>query len=166
MQDDTITKISSAIENSVEGGCVDYQGSFWFVSSRQGILHLYQNYFSDMGAYWGIHQTVNSIQAYGNKIYVGCEDELYCFEGKNQVEDALTEACKGLRIRQLFLDDSGRIWVVSHENGLRFMDPEGNITCIHTENSGLGTNKTRCIRERKNGEILIGTEEGIFLRDP
>ncbi len=165
LQDDTITKISSAIESSVEGGCVDYQGSFWFVSSRQGILHLYQNYFSDMGAYWGIHQTVNSIQAYGNKIYVGCEDGLYCFEGKNQVEDALTEACKGLRIRQLLLDDSGRIWVVSHENGLRFMDAAGSIASIHTENSDLGTNKTRCIWERKNGEVLIGTEEGIYLRD-
>lgn len=165
LQNDEITKISSSIESSVEEGCVDYQGSFWFVSSRQGILHLYQNYFSDMGVYWGIHQTVNAIQPYENKIYVGCEDGLYCFEGKKQVEDSLTEACKGLRIRQLYLDNSGKIWVVSHENGVSFMDTQGNISSIQTENSDLKTDKTRCIWERENGEVLIGTEEGIYLRD-
>ncbi len=165
LKDDKITKISTTFQSSVEDGCVDYQGSFWFVSSRQGILHLYQNYFSDLGNYWGIHQTVNSIQPYQNKIYVGCEDGLSCFEGKNKVEDSLTDACKGLRIRQLYLDAQGTIWVVSHENGIRLMDTEGTITSINTDNSDLGTNKTRCIWERKNGEILIGTEEGIYLRD-
>ncbi len=165
LKDDTITKIDSSFQSSVEEGCVDYQGSYWFVSSRQGILHLYQNYFSDMGAYWGIHQTVNAIQPLGNKVYVGCEDGLSCFEGKNKVKDTLTEACEGLRIRQLFLDDQETLWVVSYENGLRLMDAAGTITSINTENSDLGTNKTRCIWKRENGEVFIGTEEGLYLRD-
>ncbi len=165
LKEDRVTKIDSSFQSSVEEGCVDYQGSFWFVSSRQGILHLYQNYFSDMGAYWGICQTVNAIQPLGNKVYVGCEDGLYCFKGKSRVEDALTKACEGLRIRQLFPDDQGTLWVVSYDNGLILMDTEGTITSINTDNSDLGTNKTRCIWKRKNGEVLIGTEEGIYVRD-
>ncbi len=165
LKEDQITKVDSAFQSSVEEGCVDYQGSFWFVSSRQGILHLYQNYFSDMGAYWGIFETVNAMQPVENKVYVGCEDGLYCFEGKNKVEDALTKACEGLRIRQLFLDDRGTLWVVSYDNGLSLMDAEGAITGINTDNSDLGTDQTRCIWKRENGEVLIGTEQGIYLMD-
>ncbi len=37
-----------------------------------------------------------------------CDDEQkICDLIKNKIEDALTKACEGLRIRQLFLDDRG-----------------------------------------------------------
>lgn len=44
-----------------------------------------------------IIQTVNSIQPYENRIYVGCDDGLYCYEGKKQVKDKLVRFCKGQR---------------------------------------------------------------------
>lgn len=38
MQDDTITKISSAIENFVEGGCVGYQGTFFYEIKKNPVM--------------------------------------------------------------------------------------------------------------------------------
>ena len=45
------------------------------------------------------------------------------------------------------------------------MDTEGHISSYTTENSGLETDKIRCIWQKNNGEILIGTEEGLYLMD-
>lgn len=165
LQNDKLMKLDSSFESSVEDGCTDYQGSFWFVSSRQGILQLYQNHFSDMGSYWGISKTVNSIQPYQDRIYVGCEDGLYCFSGKAKIKDMLTEACRGLRIRQIYLDNENDLWVSTYEHGLKKMDSDGNITSFDKKSSNLGTDKTRCVWTRQNGEVLVGTEEGLYLID-
>ena len=91
----TISRLDLDFDESIEEGCEDYQGNYWFVSSREGVLQLYENYFSDLGPYWNIDQTVNSIQPYGNLIYVGCDDGLYCYEGKKQVRDKLVKSCSG-----------------------------------------------------------------------
>lgn len=97
LEKDAVKRLDLDFGESIEEGCEDYQGNYWFVSSRQGVLQLYENYFSDLGAYWGISQTVNSIQPYENRIYVGCDDGLYCYEGKKQVKDKLVRSCKGQR---------------------------------------------------------------------
>ncbi len=165
LKDEELSAVQSELNDSIEEGCKDYQGNYWFVSSRQGVLQLYQNYFSDLGSYWNIKQTVNSIQPYNGKIYVGCDDGLYCYDGKDRVEDELSKACGGLRIRQIYEDGEQNLWVSTYQNGIRKMDTNGNITSYTSENSNLATDKIRCIWQKNNGEILIGTEEGLYLMD-
>lgn len=77
---DRISAVKTPIEDSIEDTCQDYQGNYWFVSSRQGVLQLYKNNFSNLGSYWGLEQTINSIQVYQGKIYVGGDNGLYCME--------------------------------------------------------------------------------------
>ena len=165
LKDDELSALKLELNDSIEEGCKDYQGNFWFVSSRQGVLQLYQNYFSDLGSYWNLKQIVNSIQPYRDRIYVGCDDGLYCYDGRTQVKDELTEECTGLRIREIYEDGSGNLWISTYQNGIRKMDTEGHISSYTTENSGLETDKIRCIWQKNNGEILIGTEEGLYLMD-
>ena len=161
--DNQISAIRTPVADSVEETCQDYQGNYWFVSSRQGILQLYKNQFSNLENYWRMDQTVNSIQCYQGKIYVGCDDGLYCFCGQKRVKDNLTAACGNKRIRQIYQDKEGKLWISTYQNGIWVMDADGNISQYNSDNSELETNQIRCIWQKENKEILIGTEEGLYL---
>lgn len=164
LSDGKISAVKTPIDDSVEDTCQDYQGNYWFVSSRQGILQLYKNHFSNLSNYWRLTKTVNSIQPYQRKIYVGCEDGLYCFYGKDRVEDRLTVACNQNRIRQIYLDREGNLWVSTYQDGIRVMYADGSVESYNTANSGLETNQIRCIWQRADKTLLIGTEEGLYVR--
>ena len=164
LKDDKVSKVNLSMNDSVEGGCQDYQGNYWFVSSRQGVLQIYENHFSNLSDYWGIKETVNSIQNYGNKIYVGCDSGLYCFKGKKKLQDKLTKACEGMRIRQIYRDRDNNLWISTYQDGIKVLYTNGQIITYTMANSGLETNQIRCIWQRENKEILIGTEEGLFIR--
>ncbi len=162
----TISKLQLQINDSVEEMCTDYQGNLWFVSSRQGILQLYENGFSDLGTYWGLNDTVNALLKCDNLIYVGTDNGLYGYIGKEQVSNELISACEGERIRHLYMDKGQNLWVSTYQNGLKEMQPDGTITVFNKENSGLTTDRIRCVKEQEDGGILIGTEQGLFsLRD-
>ncbi len=162
---DRISAVKTPIDDSIEDTCQDYQGNYWFVSSRQGVLQLYKNNFSNLGSYWGLEQTINSIQVYQGKIYVGGDDGLYCLDGKKRVENNLTAECGGKRIRQIYQDKDGNLWISSYQDGIRRMDKDGNVSQYNTSNSELKTNQIRCIWQRKNKEMLIGTEEGLYVQN-
>lgn len=162
---DRLLEVKTSIADSIEDVCQDYQGNYWFVSSRQGIMQLYETYFSDLGNYWGLEQTINSIQVYQGKVYVGGEDGLYCFYGKEKVEDNLTAECRGKRIRQIYLDKENNLWISTYQDGIRVLDANRGVSSYNTNNSGLETNQIRCIWQRQNKEVLIGTEDGLYVRD-
>ena len=164
LKNDKVSKVDLSMNDSVEGGCQDYQGNYWFISSRQGVLQIYENHFSNLSDYWGIKQTVNSIQNYGSKIYVGCDEGLYCFKGKKKLQDKLTKACEGMRIRQIYRDKDNNLWISTYQNGIKVLYTNGQIITYTMANSGLETNQIRCIWQRENKEILIGTEDGLFIR--
>ena len=163
LQGNTVRKLQLQINDSVEEMCTDYQGNLWFVSSRQGILQLYENGFSDLGTYWGLDDTVNALLKWDNVIYVGTDSGLYGYRGKERVSNELTAACEGERIRHLYLDNRQNLWVSTYQNGLKQMQSDGTITIFNKENSGLTTDRIRCVWQQKDGSILIGTEQGLFV---
>lgn len=162
LKGNTISKMEFALNDSVEGGCRDYQGNYWFVSSRQGILQIYENHFSNLGSYWQLNQTVNAIQNYEGKTYVGCDDGLYCFKGKKRIQDKLTKSCEKKRIRQIYLDREDNLWISTYQDGLKVLYADGRIRNYTMADSGLETNQIRCVWQRENKETLIGTEEGLY----
>ena len=163
LQGNTVRKLQLQINDSVEEMCTDYQGNLWFVSSRQGILQLYENGFSDLGTYWGLNDTVNALLKWGDVIYVGTDSGLNGYRGKEQVSNELTAACEGERIRHLYLDNRQNLWVSTYQNGLKQMQQDGTITIFNKENSGLKTDRIRCVRQQEDGGILIGTEQGLYV---
>lgn len=166
LEENTVKKLELQINDSVEEMCTDYQGNLWFVSSRQGILQLYENGFSDLGTYWGLDDTVNAFLKWGNLIYVGTDSGLYAYRGKELVSNELIASCKGERIQHLYLDNQQNLWVSTYHDGLKQMRSDGTITVYNKENSGLTTDRMRCVRQQEDGNILIGTEQGLFaLKD-
>lgn len=163
LEEGNLKKLDIPLTDSVEEACIDYEGNYWFVSSRQGILQVFENMFSNLGMYLGIEKTVNSIEYYQDELYVGCDDGIYCFRNKEPVDNNLTQSCKGDRIRQIYKDREDQLWVSTYYHGLKVMDANGLVSVLNTDNSGLKTNQIRCTCQRKNGDMLVGTEQGVYL---
>jgi ligand-binding sensor domain-containing protein/GGDEF domain-containing protein len=155
--------VDLSISDSIEETCTDYQGNYWFASSRMGIMELYKNDFSNLSNYWGLTDVVNSIQIEGDKTYVGTDNGLYCFQDGESVEDDLTLACGEERIRQIYKDSEGRIWISTYQAGILVQDTDGQIYVVDKTDSELTTDRIRSVSEMSDGRILIGTEEGIFI---
>ncbi len=163
LEDGILTPMDFDLNNSVESVCKDYQGNYWFASSRQGIMHIYENYFTDLGKYLKYNQMVNAIETYRDKLYIGSDTGLSCYVGRElSDDDELAERCKGLRIRQVYADDEDGIWVVTYTEGLIHQDANGQITRYYSRNSNLSTDALRCIYELRDHSFAIGSEEGIF----
>ncbi|MDO4623349.1 MAG: two-component regulator propeller domain-containing protein [Eubacteriales bacterium] len=164
MEKDVLTAMDYELNNSVESVCVDYQGNYWFSSSRQGVMQLYENYFSNLGEYLNYDQTVNSIEPYEDKLYIGSDSGLSCYRGKEPVtDDPLVKACENRRIRQIHADSDRNLWIVTYRMGLIKISPDGKITVLDSSNSGFTTNAMRCIYECRDGRFLVGSEEGAFV---
>ena len=163
IKNDKLAEIDVQMKESVEQVCMDYQGGLWFASSRKGILNLSPSNFSNLGTYWNINGVVNSIQIVGEKTYVGTDDGLYCFVGETSTEDELTKACQSDRIREIYKDSEGRLWVASYSTGIKVMTTDGKVESINTSNSDLAIDQIRCIREMKDGSFLVGTEAGLYV---
>lgn len=162
LQNDAVTPQRFLVSDSIEEMCTDYQGGIWFASSRQGILQLYENGFSDLGSYWGLHDTVNALQKHGDLIYAATDNGLFAYRGKERVDTPLTEDCTGERIRHLYTDSAGNLWVSTYRDGVKRLNTDGTITTFNTENSGLTTNQTRCVWQAADGTVYLGTEQGLF----
>lgn len=165
LENDKVKKLQFPFNDSVEEGCEDYQGNLWFVSSREGVLQIYKNHFSDLGSYWNLNETTNSVQPYGDKIYVGCDTGLYCYRDREQIEDELVKKCKGERIRQIYKDNEDNLWVSTYQDGIKVLKTDGSVTNYNMDNSGLHTNKIRCVWEMADKEMLVGTEDGLYVID-
>lgn len=162
LQNDIVTQQRFLVNDSIEEMCTDYQGGIWFASSRQGVLQLYENGFSDLGSYWGLHETVNALQKHDGLIYAATDGGLFAYRGKERVTTALTEDCAGERIRHLYTDSAGNLWVSTYRDGVKRLNTDGTITTFNTENSGLTTNQTRCVWQAADGTVYLGTEQGLF----
>ena len=87
------------------------------------------------------------------------------FQGEKRVTDNLTNACRGMRIRQIYLDEDDDLWISTYQNGIKVFRAGGMISDYNTVNSGIGTNQIRCIWKCQNKEVLIGTEDGLYVID-
>ena len=154
---------------AIEMQTSDYQGNMWFVSSRQGIMKIVINNFQNYTALAGIpDEVVNVTCLYDRDLYVGTDNGLYIIsEGGKRMTNKLTDYIGHARIRNIMEDSKGNLWISTFtENlGLVCYGNDQKISAYTTEN-GMPGNEIRCAIERKNGDIVAGTNSGIaFIRD-
>lgn len=162
LKNDNLTNTSLTLKDSVEGVCTDYQGSYWFASSRTGVMQLYPNEFSNLSNYWNLHEVVNTIQVDGDKTYVGTDNGMHCYVDSEAVSDSLTEVCSNLRIREIY-KAKDMLCVATYGSGVIIKCSDDKIIRINKENSDLTTDLIRSIWQRSDGSLLLATEEGVFV---
>ncbi|MCR5204375.1 MAG: HD domain-containing protein [Lachnospiraceae bacterium] len=169
------------LNNSVEYMLVDYEGNLWFTSSRQGIMKIVPNRFTNLFEKYGLDTAVvNSTCLYSDKLFIGTDNGLVVVDSDGKVEDIpmtcleprskfigytnLVELLEGCRIRSIIKDSKGRLLFSTYSNrGLVIFD-DGMVD-FYDYDRGLPSNKVRTVFERSDGIIMVACSGGMAMID-
>ncbi len=155
------------MHNSVGHIMEDHEGNIWFTSTRQGVLKLVPDRFTDISKLAELEQTVvNSTCINGNNLYIATDSGLIIINSKsyNNIENPLTEYLKGVRIRCIKNDSLGRVWLCTHgETGLVCFNPDDSSITSYNETNGLDAARVRAVLERRDGSMAAATGNGLFI---
>ena len=172
--------------NSVGHVMQDYQGNFWFTSSRQGVIKIIPNVFDDIYYKYGISENVvNSTCIYKKWLIAATDTGIVCidkdgansgpivekiyydnefWDNMSQVSDNFVSFFNDVRIRSVFSDSHERLWIATWTNGLYCLDGKTLYQYDKTgDNAPLSSNHARIVREAKDGSILIAEEGGFEI---
>ncbi len=168
------------IDNSIGHVMTDYEGNLWFTSTRQGVMKIVPNRFTDIFSRYGIEEeVVNSTCLYEDKLFVGSDNGLIVIGDNGRIKSIplseaktasgvsldtkdLVEYLEGRRIRSIIRDSKDRIWISTwHERGL--LRYEHGKLLAFTENDGLYSNSVRAVYECKDGRILVANIGGVSI---
>lgn len=169
------------MNNSVTDVMADYEGNLWFASTRQGVMKIASNRFSDIFTRYGISsEVVNSTCVYGDLLLAATDTGLIAInENEGPVSSIpLTSAhmasgadlgatdliglLDGCRIRSIIRDSKGRLWISTWRGpGLLCFD-EGNVTAFTVED-GLLSDHIRAVSETAEGTIAVANSGGVSL---
>ncbi len=168
------------MNNSIQRMLVDYEGNLWFVSTRQGVMKIVPNQFSDIYDRYEIPDAVvNSTCMYGDQLFAGTDSGLTVIgpegivdslpltkaetaSGEDLGETDLIEWLEGCRIRSIIRDSSGKIWIATwRKYGLLRYD-QGEVTAF-TQADGMFSDRVRVVSERRDGGILAANTGGVSV---
>ena len=158
---------------------VDYEGNLWFTSTRQGVMKVVSNCFSDVFDACGLpNQVVNSTCMYDDRqLFIATDTGMIVIEDNKAVDRIpltgaatvsgsaleaadLLELTRGVRIRSIIRDSRGRMWISTWRGcGLLCYD-QGKVTAF-TEEDGLPSNQIRSVCEASDGSILVACTGGL-----
>jgi ligand-binding sensor domain-containing protein len=144
----------------------DYQGNIWIASSRQGVMKLVSNNFTNVTAEAGIEDVVvNSTCLYNDSLYIGTNEGLIYLKDKTTVEEtALTEYVGNTKVRDVAKDSNNNLWISTFTNGLGVVCQKADGTIInYTKADGMPSNEVRCTDEAKDGTIVAATNGGMAV---
>lgn len=157
-------------DSSIECMHEDYEGNLWFASTRYGVMKLSRNRFVNIFSAAGIGPyVVNGVCEYEDAYYCGTDSGLVIIdrESRQVMENDLTDALEGVRIRCAYVDSHNYLWLCTYsEYGLVRVDANGGMTTYTAEKQGATSNRFRCILELEDGTIVAGNNNGInYIRD-
>ena len=154
------------VKDAIEMMTVDYQGNIWLASSRYGVMKIVADNFLDVTDSAGLpEEVVNTTCMRGANLYIGTDNGLYIVDkDHNEVKNDLTTYFKKARIRCIKNDSEGNTWFCTFTGGYGIVcvDKNGRIKVFNTGN-GMPSNEIRCVTERKEGGIIVGTNAGVVV---
>ena len=159
---------TNQFNSSLEHMLIDYQGNYWFASSRLGLLRMCQSVFTDINIETGLKNgVVNSTASWNGNLYVGMDEGLAIVDlDKNRVlTDSLTERLQDTRIRNLFVDSQNNLWITTAGKGIYQVSPDAEVT-VYDETKHVNGQRFRSIIELPDGTIMVSGDSGItYIKD-
>ena len=168
------------MNNNVGHVMTDYLGNLWFTSTRQGVMKVVPNQFSDLfGRFELPEKVVNTTCMCDGNLFVGTDTGLIIIGSDGPLDEFpiakatsasgidlawkdLIEQLDGVRIRSIIRDSKERLWISTwRTQGLICLD-HGEVT-VFTDADGLLSNGIRAICEREDGGILVAVTGGVSL---
>ncbi len=171
------------LNNSIEQMMTDYEGNLWFISSRQGVMKIVPDQFSDLYERYDLPTAVvNCTCMVGKQLFIGTDTGLTVIDngeilnsipltkaetasGTDLETTDLLEYLQNVRIRSVIQDSKGRVWISTwRKYGLLCYD-RGELTA-YSQEDGLFSNTVRVISEWEDGSILVANTGGVnVIRD-
>ena len=168
--------------SNIENVKADYQGNLWFVSSRQGVMKIVPNQFTDVFDRYGLSEAVvNTTCCYEDKLFIGTDNGLTVLDkngvvsrielegsktssGKNIGYLELISMLKGVRIRSVIKDSKDRLWISTYDDlGLIRYDHGSVVNFVKAD--GMPSNRIRAVSECSNGKFLVACTGGLVVID-
>lgn len=164
-----IRKQNLLMDNSVEQMMEDFEGNYWFISSRKGVLKVSNSRFFDITRCSGIEGIVTNALLYSEKddyLYIAHDEGLEIVDLTNMSSVKKPELAElaSVRIRDLFMDQDKNIWICTKEKGIFCEKPDGTVLQYTPENYPvLESGAFRCVTMDEAGTVYAGTEKGIYM---
>ena len=154
------------LDNSIDDIITDHEGNYWVTSSRQGVMKIVNNQFTDVTGQAGMEtMVVNSTCLYEDAIYMGTDTGLRIVDKEfKEREDELTKKLEGVRIRCLMKDEQENLWISTFdgETGVICQHKDGSIKAF-TEKEGLRSNWIRSTCLLSDGTVAVAASGGVSL---
>ncbi|MBO5551847.1 MAG: histidine kinase, partial [Lachnospiraceae bacterium] len=166
------------MDNNVCSVMTDYLGNLWFTSTRQGVMKVVPNQFSNLYERFGLPENVvNSTCMCEGKLFIGTDTGLIVLDengpvdsfpikkatsvnGKDLASKDLISLLSDCRIRSIIRDSKGRIWISTWRKlGLLRYD-RGEVLAF-TEGEDPLSNSMRSVCEKEDGSILVALTGGV-----
>lgn len=93
-------------------------------------------------------------------LWIGTYAGLYCYDGTDFTHMDQLDSVKNVNC--LFVDDAGRMWIGTNDNGVTVYSQDGTTEVINDGN-GLSSDSIRCIRQDPLGNYYVGTSESLYI---
>ncbi len=156
-----------SMNNSVGNIMTDHENNMWFTSTRQGVLKIVPDRFTDLRKLTGYDPVVvNSTCINGANLYTATDKGLIIstLDGNRLVTNELTEYLKGVRIRCIKNDRDGNLWLCTHgDTGFVCYNPMTKQITNYNEDNGLDSARVRACMQRADGSMAAATGNGLFI---
>ena len=170
------------MNNSIGHVMRDYLGNLWFTSTRQGVMKVVPNPFSDLFERYGLQKrVVNSTCMCEGKLFVATDNGLIVIgengpvsslpltkavtnTGEDAEADDLITLLDGCRIRSVIRDSRDRLWISTWRKFGLLRYEKGELTVI-PQGDGPLANSLRAVSERRDGTILVALTGGVNVID-
>ncbi|RWX51891.1 Adenylate cyclase, class 3 [Candidatus Electrothrix marina] len=152
-------------DNIVFSAYQDKEGSLW-LGTQPGLERLsepkFTIYTQDEGLF---DDTVNAVLEEKNgEFLVATNQGLNLVLPRSKKTEKLTDPLLRTRIRHLYKDRSGRVWVSTYGHGILIMENRKIVQQLSMKN-GLVSDKVRLVLEDRTGNFWIGTQSGLSMLD-
>ena len=163
----------------------DYEGNLWFASTRQGVMKIVPNQFTDIFEKYHLEErVVNSTCMLDDQLYIATDNGLIVFDSDgNRVESIpvtevaypdghsfadegvtlnLIDMLYNVRIRSITKDSKDRLWFAAwRQYGVLRYD-HGKVM-LFTEADGMFSNNVRKISECPDGSYVAALTGGVNI---
>ncbi len=140
----------------------DHEGNIWIATNRGGVSKLSEGKFSTITSQQGLaNDIVNAIlQDRDGNTWIATDRGLSVYRGGVFINHPLAAEVGPLRVRHVYQDRVGRIWVSTYgDRGVFVYD--GTQTKTLSQTDGLTGNRCRMVFEDRSGVMWIATTSGL-----
>ncbi len=166
------------MNNSVSHVMTDYEGNLWFTSSRQGVMKIIPNQFTDLFFHYDLSPAfVNSTCLYEDQLFIGTDTGLIVIRDGKKAESLLMEEATtasgvkldtcdliklldGARVLSIVRDSRNRLWISTWGRTGLIMCEGGKLTSF-TRQDGLFSSQVRMVSECRDGSVLAANTGGV-----